>query len=91
VPVGVNVVSEAQNGHFLRVASKSFVTGGPVSGISSNLSDSAIVRAPFRAGHCTAHTAARPDRTPPDRSEAGEEADGVTAARRWRDVCRLDH
>jgi len=27
-----------------------------------------ISGAPFRAGHCTAHTAARPDRTLPDRS-----------------------
>ena len=29
--------------------------------------------------------------TPPDRSDEGveEEADGVTAARRWRGVCRM--
>ena len=37
--------------------------------------------------------AARPDLTPPDGATLGaeEEADGVTAARGWRVVCRLDH
>jgi len=55
-----------------------------------------IIGAPFRAGHCTAHSAARPDRTPPDGAQAEEEADGVTdragefcePSTGWRDVCR---
>jgi hypothetical protein len=33
----------------------------------------------------------RRGRTPPDGAQAEEEADGVTAARRWRDVCLLVH
>lgn len=40
---------------------------------------------PILRAHAAAHGAGRP----PDGAQAEEEADGVTAARRWRDVCRV--
>jgi len=53
-----------------------------------------IIGAPFRAGHCTAHTAARPDRAPPDRNEVegGCRASvSSESAQSWRETCRLGH
>ena len=48
--------------------------------------------APLRAGHRTAHAAARPDRTLPDRSDIGAKGGSRASdiAQRWRETCRLD-
>ncbi|HEX2862698.1 MAG TPA: hypothetical protein VHN79_13715, partial [Lacunisphaera sp.] len=56
-----------------------------------NDGDGGLEPAAFRAASLPRTPSARPDRYPPDGAPAEEEADGVTAARRWRDVCRLDH
>lgn len=48
------------------------------SGTQRTTATARVGGAPFRAGHCTAHSAARPDRYPPDGATAEEEAGLVT-------------